>query len=426
MQASPYFSSELPGKALQQNGLIEEEDTAFVLYHEDVLKERAARICQSFAQHSLHTVAVKACPLRFGLVLLQSLGFGAEVASAYEMQLSLQAGFKPGQIFFDSPAKTIAELRTALKLGISINIDSWQELERIAELLQTLHSTSRIGLRLNPQNGCKGIASTNVGDRVSKFGIALAGNEQRLQAAFEMYPWLQGLHLHIGSQGCPPSVLLEGVKRVYQFFEVLDSALSAKGRQGQLRYFDIGGGLPVSYDHSQGDPSVLDFARQLEVIAPRLFDGSVMLVSELGRYLFAHSAVAVSKVEYVKESEERPIIINHVGADLLLRKCYNPTDWHHEMSLLAVDGQPVVTAAKRYDVAGPLCFAGDFIGRDVLLPEAKPDDWLVIYDVGAYTLGMWSRYNSRARPKVLLYSEARGFEIVQARESFEQLAAFWE
>ena len=119
--------------------------------------------------------------------------------------------------------------------------------------------------------------------------------------------------------------------------------------------------------------------------------------------------------------------MTHVGADLFLRKCYNPDDWHHHITVVDKNGKlKTGTDINKYIVAGPLCFAGDVIARDLELPVVEEGDYILIHDTGAYTLSMWSRYNSRQMPKVIGYStEHDTFEIIKGRETKEDLFAFW-
>ena len=118
----------------------------------------------------------------------------------------------------------------------------------------------------------------------------------------------------------------------------------------------------------------------------------------------------------------------HVGADMFLRKCYNPEDWHHDFFVIDKNGLPKNNEKLcKYHIAGPLCFGGDIIGRDILLPEVSEGDYLIIEDVGSYTTSMWSRYNSRQLPKILGYYEnSDNFEVIKERESLESVLSFWK
>ena len=117
----------------------------------------------------------------------------------------------------------------------------------------------------------------------------------------------------------------------------------------------------------------------------------------------------------------------HVGADLFLRKCYRPEDWHHEVFVVDRSGKiKGGTDKNKYVIAGPLCFAGDVIAKEIQLPVVEQGDYIIIKDTGAYTLSMWSRYNSRQIPKIIGYIEdGNEFEIIRDRESLDDIMEFW-
>jgi diaminopimelate decarboxylase len=116
----------------------------------------------------------------------------------------------------------------------------------------------------------------------------------------------------------------------------------------------------------------------------------------------------------------------HTGADLFLRECLNPKDWHHEYSVLDKKGNlKTGKDVNPYNLAGPLCFSGDILAKNVSLPVIEEGDWIIIHDTGGYTFGMWSRYNSRQTPRVLGYTGDK-FEIIKERESFSALEGFWK
>jgi len=411
--------------ALNQEMLINADDTALIFYNLSFLEKRIEDLANRFPQETLHAIAVKANPLARILTKVKDLGAGAEVASLPELYMAEKAGFLPGKVVFDSPAKTKEEIEYALKLGVHINADSFDELDRIAEILKTLPSKSIIGVRINPQVGTGSIRATSVAGTISKFGIPLNDHREKLKAYYRQYAWLKSIHVHIGSQGCPVDLLIDGIGKVLNFAnEVNESSPSAKN---QIEVFDIGGGLPVSYYADKRPVSMLEYQTMLKEKLPELFDGQFRLITEFGRYIYANTGWVASKVEYVKRENGYNIIMTHVGADLLLRKCYNPDDWHHQITLVDKTGKlKTGKAENKYIIAGPLCFAGDIIARDIELPDAEEGDYILIHDTGAYTLSMWSRYNSRQIPKVIGYDDENNtFEVLKARESKDDLLRFW-
>lgn len=415
--------SEVVSKSLKQGLLSRGIDTAAVYYDYDLLEQRGNSILSAFPADSIHTAAVKANPLNSVLVKLFQLGFGFECAGAGEISIAMKAGAGGEQIVFDSPAKTLSELEFALQGGIYINADSFPELQRIRKLHRLTNSKSNIGIRVNPQIGTGSIVSTGVSATDSKFGIPLNANRRELMDFYAGNAWLNGIHVHIGSQGYPVPMLVDGIKRVMDFTMEIN-----RQTQDQIRFFDLGGGLPVRYRDSDDFVSMEEYSLILREQIPELFTGKYRLITEFGRYLHANAGWVVSVVEYVKKGSGKDILIHHVGADMFLRKSYNPNDWHHNISVL--DSTACIKSdgnLRKYMVAGPLCFSGDILEREIELPEVEEGDYLVIHDAGAYILSMWSRYNSRQIPKVMGYSkQSERIEIIKQREELSSLLRFWE
>lgn len=417
-------------KALGGGILVPHSDTAVVFYDMSHIGEQLAGLTASFPPTTLHAVAVKANPLRRILERMASSGFGFEAASLPELSLATRAGAPGNRVVFDSPAKTEAELRCALGLGCHINADSLYELDRISKLLteERVPTTSTIGIRVNPQVGTGSIASTSVAGKYSKFGVPLTERRDDLLDRFARHEWLTALHLHIGSQGCPMEMLLDGIGQVLNLANDADALLASKNAQRRIRTFDIGGGLPVSYESESKPAPIQDYAAEVRRRFPDLFSGRFRLITEFGRYIHANSGWVASRVEYVKQDRNGKTAIIHVGADLFLRKCYRPNDWHHEIMILDPSGEPKEgTDTDPYVIAGPLCFAGDVLADGLRLPAVNEGDFVIIRDTGAYTLSMWSRYNSRQVPKIVGYThDGEQFETLRERETVEQTLSFWE
>jgi len=408
--------------AFKKHGLIIQSDTAVIFYDLSLIQKRITALKNLFPKQTIHSAAIKANPLSKILIFAAKKGFGAEAASLPELYLAHKAGFSKDKIVFDSPIKTVEELRYVLEAGMHINADSITELKRIAFLKRKLGSKSTIGVRINPQVGIGKIKMTSVAGEYSKFGVPIKEFRNELLECFQKYPWLTGVHLHIGSQGCDIKMLAEGCKIVYDFVIETNKIL----KKNQIRIFDIGGGMPVSYKKNVIPPDMKNYVQLLKKNCPQLFTQHFKLITEFGRWIFANAGWAVSKVEYVKKTKSIDTIMIHLGADMFLRKIYNPNDWHHEINVLDYKGKLKIGKRKKYCIAGPLCFAGDILEREILLPEVEEGDFIIIHNTGAYTSSMWSRYNSRQFPKVIGYEEfGRKFVLLKKRESLERIKNFW-
>jgi len=419
--------SQLLQKVLATPELIDADDSALIFYDIGLIENRINEVKDVFPATALHAIAMKANPLMLILKKLAKMETGIEVASLPELMMAEAAGFSTDKIIFDSPAKTDEEIRYALKRNIRLNADSFDELERIAAIKNECSTTSVIGVRINPQTGTGTIMSTSVSGERSKFGIPLDDNGLQLQQAFLRYNWLSAVHVHIGSQGCPVRLLVTGIKKVFDFVETMNETLTKNGNREAVSIVDIGGGLPVNYFQEEGFPGMQEYLLNLRQAIPQLFEKQYKIITEFGRHIHANAGWVASRVENVKREKDYNIAMIHLGADMFLRECYNPSDWHHTITVTDSYGRLKTGLDKnKYWVAGPLCFSGDVVARDVELPAVEAGDYILIHDTGAYTLSMWSRYNSRQIPKVIGYhNDTNQFEVLKKRETYDDLIRFW-
>ncbi|MFE2477129.1 diaminopimelate decarboxylase [Streptomyces sp. NPDC059389] len=357
----------------------------------------------------LHAFAVKACPLVPVLRLLAELGLGCEVAGPGELALARAAGVEPERTVLDSPAKTVAELREALALGIAVNADNRQELDRLDELVAGAAPRSPIGIRINPQTGAGTIGALSTATATSKFGIALRdpGAREWLVRAYADRPWLTRLHVHSGSQGVPLPLIAEGVRDLHALAEEINTAA---GRR-QVDTLDIGGGLPVDFASDAQAPTYAQYVAALREAVPALFDGRYGLVTEFGRSLLAKHGLALSRVEYTKTTGGRRIALTHAGVQLATRTVYAPAAWPLRILPYDAKGAPKTGPPVPQDIAGPACFAGDLLATARELPELAPGDLIAVPDTGAYFFTAHYGYNSLPRPAV------HGFRTTPAGET---------
>ena len=381
-------------------------DSRAAVFHDlDGLEGRLAELQAAFPSGTLHAIAIKANPLVELLRVVVQAGAGLEAASWEEVALAVAAGCPADRIVFDSPAKTDGELRQALDLGVWLNADNPAELERLRDL--GAPGRARIGLRVNPQVGTGTIAFTSTVGRSSKFGVPLS------QAAelVHRFPFISGLHVHTGSQGCGLELLVAAAEATAEMAEKLG-----------LAWLDVGGGVPVRYTERDPEPPTL--AAWGDALSGVSAGGSRRLITELGRSIHAGQGWAVSRVQEVKDVDGVPTIVVHFGADFLMRRVYRPDDWDHELVVLDPEGQPRQGEAIPQHVAGPLCFAGDMLARGRLLPQARRGDLLLVRDCGAYTLSMWSRHCSRGLPPTWGYRRD-GLAPLHRGEQPQDVVRFW-
>ncbi|MEU3373707.1 diaminopimelate decarboxylase [Streptomyces sp. NPDC006711] len=389
-------------RAAVEQGLAGPDAPIVALLDTDGIRAGAAALRAAFAEVTdapvLHAFAVKACPLVPVLRLLRAEGLGAEVASPGELALARAAGLDPAHTVLDSPAKTPAELREALALGIAVNADNPQELARLDALVESGATRSPLGLRVNPQVGAGSIDALSTATATSKFGVALLDDGARdwVVKAYAERPWLTRLHTHTGSQGVALPLMAQGVLAAYELAEEINAAV---GRR-QVDTLDIGGGLPVNFGSDEETPTYAAYARVLKETVPGLFDGRYALVTEFGRALLAKHGTVLARVEYAKVSGGRPIAVTHAGVQIAARTVYAPASWPLRIEAYDAKGRSKTGPAVAQDVAGPACFAGDLLAENRPLPRLEQGDYAAVLDTGAYYFAHHYSYNSLARPGI--------------------------
>ncbi|MFF4604600.1 diaminopimelate decarboxylase [Streptomyces sp. NPDC001339] len=377
----------------------------------------------------LHAFAVKAASLVPVLRLLAQEGLGCEVASPGELALARAAGVPVARTVLDSPAKTLAELREALALGIAVNADNPEELARIDGLLAAVPSTAPpIGLRVNPQIGGGSIGAMSTATDTSKFGVALRdeGAREWIVRAALARPWLTRLHAHVGSQGMPLELMAAGVRTLFELAE----EINAKAGRRRIDTLDIGGGLPVNFSSDTTTPTYREYAALLRSTVPGLFSGRYGLVTEFGRSLLAKQGMVLARVEYAKTAGGRAIAVTHAGAQVATRTVFAPESWPIRVVAYDAEGRPKTGEPVAQDVAGPCCFAGDLVAENRPLPLLESGDHIALLDTGAYYFSTHFAYNSLPRPGIYGFSAATDgtdgtvrFATIRSPQSLDELVA---
>ncbi len=397
-------------------------DTHFLLYDFSKLQLQLSVLENVFPSHTLHAVAVKSNPLHKVLSFLKDQNLGAECASWGECVLALSAGYDSSKIVYDSPCKTVDDLLKAIQEGVSVNCDSLDEWDRIASLLETRSTNSQFGLRLNSQVGTGNIEATSVVGEYSKFGIPVDDFYDCITSTYLEFPNLTSIHVHSGSQGCEMELLVKSIEKVYRLAESINQkSLELYGTR-RIKTFNIGGGAYVSYHKNQPSFDMALYVKTLKSRCPNLFK-EYQIITEFGRFVHAHNAIACSRVEYIKPTTPLTAVC-HFGADLMLRACYAPDDWSHDIEVYSLKTISQITQ-DTYNIAGPLCFSGDILAKNFLCESLSVGDYLIFKDVGAYTFSMWSQYNSRFFPLCLGLNLDGDFEILREMSSEKDIVSFW-
>ena len=359
-------------------------------------------------QGALVCYAVKANSNLAILNLFARLGAGFDIVSGGELQRVLAAGADPKKVVFSGVGKTADEMKLALDKGIfCFNIESIPELERLNEVAGQCGKKAPISLRVNPNVDPKTHPYISTGLKEAKFGVAYDDALQLYRRAAAL-PHIQiaGIDCHIGSQLLDPSPFVEALDRIL----ALVDQLASEGIR--IHHLDLGGGLGIKYKADQVQPTVASY---LTPLLDKLQGRGLQVVLEPGRRLVGNAGLLLTKIEYLKEGEGKNFAIIDAAMNDLMRPALYEA-WH--------DINPVVPRSgsnRDYDVVGPVCETGDFLG------QARPlcvqaGDLLAVMSAGAYGMAMASNYNTRPRA-VEVMVDGDQVHVIRQRETVEQLYA---
>ena len=350
--------------------------------------------------------AVKANSNIAVLNVMARLGSGFDIVSQGELMRVLEAGGDPKKVVFSGVGKTSQEIAYALNLGIyCFNVESAAELERIQTVAQGLNKVAPISLRVNPDVDAGTHPYISTGLKENKFGISIEQAPKLYQYASTLsHVEIKGVDCHIGSQLTEVLPFLDALDRVLKLVDQL-------AEQGiALSHIDVGGGLGVCYD-DETPPHPKEYAK---AIAEKLVGRDLTLIYEPGRAIMANAGILVTEVEYLKVNEERNFAIVDAAMNDLIR----PALYQAWQGIIEVEQRDDIASA-RYDVVGPICETGDFLGKDRSLAIAA-GDLLAVRSAGAYGFTMSSNYNSRPRAAEVMVDGSESY-LVRKREALSQL-----
>lgn len=392
-------------------GAISEFDSMDPVYIYDLddiaLRYKALAQALNGSQTKIH-YAMKANSHPAILRLFARLGAGVDTVSAGEIQLALENGFRGDQVIFSGVGKTRKEIAFALTNNVKqLNVESPEELLRIAGIAKKLGVKAPIAFRLNPDVVAETHPYITTGFRENKFGMD-ASFLMELKAILRLHPGelnLRGLTMHIGSQLLELGALREGMAKligVYQDFV---------GDGYELLSLDVGGGIGVNY-HT--DDTTAEFAfinsyglmiRDLIATAGIASENFELLV-EPGRILVARSGLLVTEVQYIKKAPGKTFAILNSGMNHLLRPALYGAK--HRALPLKKNSAPKNTAESaiesEYDLVGPICESADFLAKGIFMNELRSGDLLALADAGAYGYVMANHYNAHALPRQIAIS----------------------
>lgn len=404
-----FQNGELFAEQASVTALADQYGTPLYIYSRATIERhwKAFNLAAGQREH-LICYAVKANSNLSVLNLMARMGSGFDIVSGGELARVIAAGGDPQKVVFSGVAKTASEIAEALDAGIfCFNVESEPELAQISEVASAKGMTAPISLRINPDIDAKTHPYISTGLKANKFGIPI----ERAAEVYRYAASLPGLHVkgvdcHIGSQLTEISPFIEAVDKLLALIDKL------AGEGIHIHHLDVGGGLGVTYNDEQ-PPAPDAYAAALH---ERLGDRELMLLFEPGRAIMANAGILVTNVEYLKLGETK----NFALVDAAMNDLIRPSLYGAWQKIEVV--KPTAAATERvYDVVGPVCETGDFLGKERKL-AIEAGDRLAVRSAGAYGFVMSSNYNSRPRVAEVMVDGATA-HLVRQRESRESLWA---
>ena len=391
---------------IRLSDLAREHGTPLYVYSQAAMLQALAAYQRGFAGRKVQICyAMKANSSLAVLQLFARQGCGFDIVSGGELQRVLAAGGDAAKVIFSGVGKTRAEMRQALEAGIGcFNVESEPELEVLSEVAQSMGLRAPVSIRVNPNVDAKTHPYISTGLKGNKFGIA----HERVVATYQRAAALPGLRVvgidcHIGSQITEETPYLDAVDRVLDLVQAIEAAGIA------IHHIDFGGGLGIDYNGDTPPAADALWAKLLARLDARGY-GDRQFMIEPGRSLVGNAGVCLTEVLYVKPGEQKNFCI----VDAAMNDLPRPAMYQAYHAIVPLEGaaqQP----PQVYDVVGPICESGDWIGRDREL-AVQPGDLLAVLSAGAYCSSMGSTYNTRPRPAEVLVDGARA-HVVRTRES---------
>jgi diaminopimelate decarboxylase len=400
-----YRDGELFCEHVRLADLLAQHGTPLFVYSKASMLSALAAYQRGFAgRHARVCYAMKANSSLGILQVFAQAGCGFDIVSGGELERALAAGAKGADIIFSGVGKTRAEMQRALEVGIGcFNVESEGELEVLNELAMAHGSEAPVSIRVNPDVDPKTHPYISTGLKGNKFGVA----HERALPAYQRAAALPGLKVvgidcHIGSQITEEAPYLDAMDRVLDLVQAVEAAGIP------LEHVDFGGGLGIDYDGKAPPAADTLWAKLFDRLDARGFGDRLVLV-EPGRSLVGNAGVCLAQVLYLKPGEHK----NFCVIDAAMNDLPRPAMYQAYQAIAPLRRSE--TSAQKYDVVGPVCESGDWIGRDREL-AVQPGDGLAVMSSGAYCMSMASNYNARGRAAEVLVDGART-HLIRERET---------
>jgi len=405
-----YSNGILNAEGVDLSALADTYGTPSYIYSRATLERHWLAFDRAFNEHRhLICYAVKANSNLAVLNILARLGSGFDIVSGGELERVLRAGGEAKKVVFSGVGKTVAEMHRALEVGIRcFNVESVPELHRLNKVAGKIGLNAPVSIRVNPDVDAKTHPYISTGLKENKFGIDVdIATEVYAEAAALPYLDIIGIDCHIGSQLTDTAPFQDALRRLM----ALIKRLHENGID--LEHIDIGGGLGVCYsDETPPEP-----ATYVKALMEILGDTPYEIIVEPGRAVAANAGILLTRVEYLKKTADKNFAIVDAAMNDLIR----PSLYSAWQDIIPV--QPRQDEIEQnYDIVGPICETGDFLGKNRTL-ALKEGDLLAVRSSGAYGFTMSSNYNTRPKAPELIVDGER-VTLVRRRETLNDLLAF--
>ena len=385
--------------------IADEFGTPVYVTDEARLRENYRNIRDAFSRY-MDTRIHYACKANTSLAVLNALrqeGSGIDAVSVGEVMTCLRAGFLPKDIMYTGVNVSTEELKKVVETGVMINVDSRCELERLAEIDNTLP----ISFRVTPEVGSGHSDKVITGSKGAKFGIPKKEVEDTYARAVELGFDIKGIHAHIGSGGQDISPFEDEMAVLAKMVNGIEDRTGVK-----LEFIDIGGGVGVPYRPNETVMPLNELASCVTEIM-EMETNVRTIVLEPGRFIIADAGVLLTRCNDIKDTGVKKYVGVDAGFNTLIRPAMYDS-YHH----VVVGNKFYRACTDRFDIAGPICETGDYLAHGRVLPDPHIGDILAVYDAGAYGYSMSSRYNSRPLCAEVMVNNGKA-ELIRERETME-------
>jgi len=378
--------------------------TPVYVYHAERITEQYKKLTDAFAKTD--TRFFYACKALTNINILKhvkSIGASVDCSSINEVKLAMVAGFEPTNILYTSNGIDFSEIEEAVSLGVHINIDSLNNLEKFGKKFG--HSYP-VGIRLRPNILAGGNIKISTGHDKSKFGIPVDQLDKILLLVKEHNIFIRNLHIHTGSEITDVDVFVKGIEVLFDIIPKFN----------ELESIDLGGGFKVPYkigDHETDIPLLAQKVNEAFANHPNPNGRHLQVWFEPGKFLVSAAGYLITQVNVIKETGATTFVSVNSGFNHLIRPMFYDA-YHHIENISNPDGEE-----KKYSIVGNICETDTF-AWDRKLPATNEGDYLVFYNAGAYGFEMSSNFNSRYKPAEVLVKDGKA-QLIRKRDSFDDL-----